>query len=111
MFLKPDCFQYDLARRQLHSFPTRRSSDLAASTRSTPASFVRNPVARSRAASRAQRDALEAVSWIDRNSTRLNSSHQIISYAVFCLKKKKRPSDTLSLHTFRILHSTRHRER
>src|SRR5258708_31862757 len=33
---------------------------------------------------------------IDRKSTRLNSSHQIISYAVFCLKKKnktvKRPA-------------------
>src|SRR5258708_27468564 len=28
----------------------------------------------------------------DRKSTRLNSSHQIISYAVFCLKKKKRVS-------------------
>src|SRR5258708_25133492 len=27
--------------------------------------------------------------WQDRKSTRLNSSHQIISYAVFCLKKKK----------------------
>src|SRR5258708_2234454 len=27
----------------------------------------------------------------DRKSTRLNSSHQIISYAVFCLKKKKNP--------------------
>src|SRR5207244_12110337 len=26
--------------------------------------------------------------WRDRKSTRLNSSHQIISYAVFCLKKK-----------------------
>src|SRR5258708_5158601 len=26
---------------------------------------------------------------VDRKSTRLNSSHQIISYAVFCLKKKK----------------------
>src|SRR5258708_15649182 len=31
----------------------------------------------------------------DRKSTRLNSSHQIISYAVFCLKKKNnRRSDT-----------------
>src|SRR5258708_29157775 len=32
----------------------------------------------------------------DRKSTRLNSSHQIISYAVFCLKKKKnsRQDDT-----------------
>src|SRR5258708_30542934 len=27
--------------------------------------------------------------FVDRKSTRLNSSHQIISYAVFCLKKKK----------------------
>src|SRR5260363_103173 len=27
---------------------------------------------------------------IDRKSTRLNSSHQIISYAVFCLKKKNK---------------------
>src|SRR5258708_20712551 len=26
--------------------------------------------------------------WADRKSTRLNSSHQIISYAVFCLNKK-----------------------
>src|SRR5258708_8722748 len=30
----------------------------------------------------------------DRKSTRLNSSHQIISYAVFCLKKKKTITDT-----------------
>src|SRR5207248_10095647 len=28
-------------------------------------------------------------SWQDRKSTRLNSSHRTISYAVFCLKKKK----------------------
>src|SRR5688500_19486428 len=27
--------------------------------------------------------------WKDRKSTRLNSSHLVISYAVFCLKKKK----------------------
>src|SRR5437660_3548336 len=27
--------------------------------------------------------------WVDRKSTRLNSSHVAISYAVFCLKKKK----------------------
>src|SRR5258708_29440742 len=32
---------------------------------------------------------VEALSRLDRKSTRLNSSHQIISYAVFCLKKKK----------------------
>src|SRR5207244_9564429 len=30
----------------------------------------------------------------DRKSTRLNSSHQIISYAVFCLKKKKKQNPT-----------------
>src|SRR3954449_2237667 len=29
----------------------------------------------------------------DRKSTRLNSSHTLISYAVFCLKKKKIPDD------------------
>src|SRR5256885_5047556 len=29
---------------------------------------------------------------IDRKSTRLNSSHLVISYAVFCLKKKKQPT-------------------
>src|SRR5258708_31528539 len=31
----------------------------------------------------------ESFRTLDRKSTRLNSSHQIISYAVFCLKKKK----------------------
>src|SRR5260364_448525 len=41
----------------------------------------------------------------DRKSTRLNSSHQIISYAVFCLKKKKknkhhhRPNNNTQTHT------------
>src|SRR5256885_16657046 len=32
---------------------------------------------------------VEVRSMIDRKSTRLNSSHLVISYAVFCLKKKK----------------------
>src|SRR5215211_3182310 len=31
----------------------------------------------------------------DRKSTRLNSSHTVISYAVFCLKKKKNPTTEL----------------
>src|SRR5258708_21450022 len=35
-------------------------------------------------------DAVTEVATRDRKSTRLNSSHQIISYAVFCLKKKKK---------------------
>src|SRR5947208_6502618 len=36
------------------------------------------------------RNALLGPTWPDRKSTRLNSSHQIISYAVFCFKKKKK---------------------
>src|SRR5437764_3392921 len=32
---------------------------------------------------------VEALEALDRKSTRLNSSHRCISYAVFCLKKKK----------------------
>src|SRR5438552_16908754 len=37
----------------------------------------------------------ESGGWdsLDRKSTRLNSSHQIISYAVFCLKKKKKKEE------------------
>src|SRR2546430_9850553 len=38
---------------------------------------------------------------VDRKSTRLNSSHSQISYAVFCLKKKKIASDSLHLHLCR----------
>src|SRR5258708_25827100 len=34
-------------------------------------------------------DPATAKAWLDRKSTRLNSSHQIISYAVFCLIKNK----------------------
>src|SRR5258708_9293366 len=40
----------------------------------------------------------------DRKSTRLNSSHQIISYAVFCLKKKKNPLTTAPPGTLRPPH-------
>src|SRR5207244_12808064 len=35
----------------------------------------------------------------DRKSTRLNSSHQIISYAVFCLKKKKKKKTKTNTYT------------
>src|SRR2546430_12595110 len=34
----------------------------------------------------------------DRKSTRLNSSHSQISYAVFCLKKKKKTTDNLMVY-------------
>src|SRR3712207_8726989 len=47
-----------------------------------------------RAAARRIRRATEgagALPRVDRKSTRLNSSHANISYAVFCLKKKKTP--------------------
>src|SRR2546430_12680246 len=47
----------------------------------------------------------------DRKSTRLNSSHSQISYAVFCLQKKINPVST-SVHVFAALHphlSTRSR--
>src|SRR5260221_6780204 len=40
----------------------------------------------------------------DRKSTRLNSSHTVISYAVFCLKKKKK--DTKLLHMSGVLNTT-----
>src|SRR5258708_13825646 len=45
-------------------------------------------------------------SFLDRKSTRLNSSHQIISYAVFCLKKKKKHTHqhTLLTHTYHNPH-------
>src|SRR3712207_8488745 len=39
---------------------------------------------------RADPDAVAFVTSLDRKSTRLNSSHANISYAVFCLKKKKK---------------------
>src|SRR5256885_10458739 len=41
---------------------------------------------------------------LDRKSTRLNSSHLVISYAVFCLKKKKR---YLSIHDLLLIESVR----
>src|SRR5207245_11473070 len=78
-----------------HSFPTRRSSDLPSHRRVVPAVLVAQPGARiqlvtvrrprARTAPRSTR-----TSWIDRKSTRLNSSHGSISYAVFCLKKKNK---------------------
>src|SRR5256885_4310372 len=43
---------------------------------------------------------------LDRKSTRLNSSHLVISYAVFCLKKKKkdqRPTSTLYCDNVSVL--------
>src|SRR2546430_12377629 len=41
---------------------------------------------------------------IDRKSTRLNSSHSQISYAVFCLKKKNNKRHLISLLYFDVAH-------
>src|SRR5258708_27296993 len=43
---------------------------------------------------------------LDRKSTRLNSSHQIISYAVFCLKKKNDITTSKDNHTSTRQHLT-----
>src|SRR5207244_13377698 len=97
--------------RHLHSFPTRRSSDLPLGSMSTlsvsptviPAMLVTLMFV-SPAFAAAASVVCPATSPLfplpgaalavalqvcppDRKSTRLNSSHQIISYAVFCLKK------------------------
>src|SRR5690349_23989489 len=69
-------------------FPTRRSSDLLPQPRGDPGGGGQRPrpaheddgVPREPRRLRGQ----------DRKSTRLNSSHVEISYAVFCLKKKKK---------------------
>src|SRR5690606_41587416 len=78
--------------RVLHSFPTRRSSDLRGPRRSPGAcpraqrAQVRAP--RCQSAWRSRRCPRAPSRRADRKSTRLNSSHVKISYAVFCLKKK-----------------------
>src|SRR5688572_32381943 len=99
-------FNTHAAPRDLHSFPTRRSSDLATSssrppptsTRSPRATRPRRPTATSGNGPRATRSPRRSATARrrppatrkDRKSTRLNSSHSQISYAVFCLKKKKK---------------------
>src|SRR5436305_3455435 len=88
-------YRRSLSDRHLHSFPTRRSSDPAEvpaaeddagdleTAPAEPAPF--HAAILYRGGSRWRRSAAR-----DRKSTRLNSSHVRISYAVFCLKKKKR---------------------
>src|SRR5207245_10429514 len=63
--------------RALHSFPTRRSSDLRLTRKRRAPSFAPGRITTRR-----------PVVIRDRKSTRLNSSHGSNSYAVFCLKKK-----------------------
>src|SRR5688572_32744325 len=74
------------AHRALHSFPTRRSSDLGHASPPAASSMTQ----RRRGTTRMGR-LVFACCPPDRKSTRLNSSHSQISYAVFCLKKKNSP--------------------
>src|SRR5436190_3752936 len=79
--------------RALHSFPTRRSSDLERAPPPMVAfasqTSTEHP-ARASVIAAAITLARAGCSVLDRKSTRLNSSHTVISYAVFCLKKKKK---------------------
>src|SRR5207302_11470081 len=101
-------FSSSRALPDLHSFPTRRSSDLLMRRHATHfLAFAEEaePHLRERPGEwleRLEREhnnlrgALDRFSAAagddiaDRKSTRLNSSHVKISYAVFCLKKKKK---------------------
>src|SRR5438477_4683993 len=78
-------YKYHDHHRDLHSFPTRRSSDLYR-TRSPAENRPLAPPSRSQL----HRQPAPTKCCLDRKSTRLNSSHMSISYAVFCLKKKRR---------------------
>src|SRR5436305_6620680 len=80
--------------RDLHSFPTRRSSDLTrrgipviGHVGLTPQAV--NALGGYGARGRSNAEHAQILDDADRKSTRLNSSHVRISYAVFCLKKKK----------------------
>src|SRR5699024_12629550 len=77
----------------LHSFPTRRSSDL--SSRRQCIHWQKDshtdhnlPPERQNQSARVPVLPDTRAGSLDRKSTRLNSSHVSISYAVFCLKKK-----------------------
>src|SRR5437762_10945098 len=79
------CYRH---HRYLHSFPTRRSSDLLLPHLFT---LAKHCVLFEDVPQVSLRDVTVLRSaGGDRKSTRLNSSHRCISYAVFCLKKKKK---------------------
>src|SRR5688500_19210477 len=83
----------------LRAIPTRRSSDLGHSSTDRAPSLVRMawsewPGQDGQSRSSSERNASGGAPapshpTPDRKSTRLNSSHLVISYAVFCLKKIK----------------------
>src|SRR5207247_11427901 len=75
--------------RDLHSFPTRRSSDLVL-IEATKQIYAKPVAVRTPRRRLVYTPAPHGLTRRDRKSTRLNSSHEWISYAVFCLKKKKK---------------------
>src|SRR5699024_12775850 len=79
----------DVDLQDLPYFPTRRSSDLSLAMRQHGREIAHRP-----AGNEHRRFFPEQGCRLgkkrDRKSTRLNSSHVSTSYAVFCLKKKKR---------------------
>src|SRR5690606_41394580 len=84
----------DATPRELHPSPTRRSSDL---DRMGAVDEHGEMIAADRLLALLARDMLRRntgatviADVLDRKSTRLNSSHVKTSYAVFCLKKKKK---------------------
>src|SRR5690606_41761683 len=87
---RPSAVSESGSSRALHSFPTRRSSDLLMFKKYDLPSAL--PVLRATSLAREFATALAMSVYPqpgDRKSTRLNSSHVKISYAVFCVKKKK----------------------
>src|SRR5690625_7087113 len=81
------CYVYP---SDLHSFPTRRSSDLIDETLEIVKGYDAETldVITQINTHSYNGSQLQALNTLDRKSTRLNSSHVAISYAVFCLKKK-----------------------
>src|SRR5437764_4606942 len=77
-------YKRSATHRHLHSSPTRRSSDLRVGHQR------RHPPLRGVLSRHAGARRQPASKERDRKSTRLNSSHRCTSYAVFCLKKKKK---------------------
>src|SRR5207247_8864549 len=64
------------------------SAKCSAATASLPALYASTPASKSICPGRRTFEANRKRTRRDRKSTRLNSSHEWISYAVFCLKKK-----------------------
>src|SRR5438045_7501761 len=85
-------FSFSGDHRDLHSFPTRRSSDLLDQILAC-LGFQRSDLEFTPALDRIAAPGM--IKRGDRKSTRLNSSHLGISYAVFCLKKKKKKESQL----------------